>query len=63
MRKVESKVTEIKPNPQKERLYQEAAKAWADPKQRLSKNRSLHMTRYVMRGMAKKTMNGKTNGG
>ena len=47
---------------EKQRLYQEAAKAWADPKQRLSKNRTIHITRYVLRNRAVKKMTGKTDG-
>ncbi len=53
-------MTENKPDPEKERLYREAAKAFADPKQRLSKNRSVHIQRYVLRNRSSKNMGGKT---
>ena len=54
-------MTELKKNyEESQRLYREAEKAWADPTHRLSKNRTIHVTRYVLRNRAlKKTMNGK----
>ena len=55
-------MTEVKKDPEKSKLYEEAAKAFANPKTRLSSNRSMHMQRYVARNRASKTMNGKTNG-
>tara|TARA_B100000424_G_C22592058_1_gene331738 strand:+ start:259 stop:438 length:180 start_codon:yes stop_codon:yes gene_type:complete len=55
-------MTEVKKDPEKERLYREAAKAFADPKQRLSKNRSVHIQRYVLRNRSSKNMGGKTDG-
>jgi len=38
---------------EKAKLYQEASRAWADPSKRLSKNRTMHIQRWVSRNSNK----------
>lgn len=39
----------------KQQLYKEAAKSFGKKDDRLSSNRSMHISRYVSRGVQKKT--------
>lgn len=39
----------------KQEIYRDAAKSFAKPDQRLSSNRTMHITKYVSRAKQKKT--------